>query len=146
MKNKLVKRLLLLFLFTSVFIGVSAQNHIKYTYDKAGNRIKKEIVLTRSAFSNDSDNIKPFTDRMNERIIQIFPNPTKGNLLITVSGDSENLTTGHLTLFNFAGKMVVKTEITSTTTSLDISSEPNGIYIMQLELGDEKTSWKIIKE
>ena len=62
MKNKLVKRLLLLFLFTSVFIGVSAQNHIKYTYDKAGNRIKKEIVLTRSAFSNDSDNIKPFTD------------------------------------------------------------------------------------
>ena len=65
MKNKLVKRLLLLFLFTSVFIGVSAQNHIKYTYDKAGNRIKKEIVLTRSAFSNDSDNIKPFTDRMN---------------------------------------------------------------------------------
>lgn len=38
MKNKLVKRLLLLFLFTSVFIGVSAQNHIKYTYDKAGNR------------------------------------------------------------------------------------------------------------
>ena len=123
MKNKLVKRLLLLFLFTSVFIGVSAQNHIKYTYDKAGNRIKKEIVLTRSAFSNDSDNIKPFTDRMNE-----------------------NLTTGHLTLFNFAGKMVVKTEITSTTTSLDISSEPNGIYIMQIELGDEKTSWKIIKE
>ena len=133
MKNKLVKRLLLLFLFTSVFIGVSAQNHIKYTYDKAGNRIKKEIVLNRS-------------DRMNERIIQIFPNPTKGNLLITVSGDSENLTTGHLTLFNFAGKMVVKTEITSTTTSLDISSEPNGIYIMQIELGDEKTSWKIIKE
>ena len=136
MKNKLVKRLLLLFLFTSVFIGVSAQNHIKYTYDKAGNRIKKEIVLTRSAFSNDSDNIKPFTDRMNERIIQIFPNPTKGNLLITVSGDSENLTTGHLTLFNFAGKMVVKTEITLS----------NGIYIMQIELGDEKTSWKIIKE
>ena len=42
--------------------------------------------------------------------------------------------------------MVVKTEITSTTTSLDISSEPNGIYIMQIELGDEKTSWKIIKE
>lgn len=42
MKNKLVKRLLLLFLFTSVFIGVSAQNHIKYTYDKAGNRIKKK--------------------------------------------------------------------------------------------------------
>lgn len=130
----------------SISYCIHGQNKVQFTYDNAGNRIKRDIVMTRSLLAED-DVTEPelFTEKMGERIIHIYPNPTKGDLTITISDDDFSVN-GYLTLFDLAGKIVTKLPLNSMSTRLDITSQPNGIYIMQIELNDEKTSWKIIKE
>ena len=61
---------------------VSSQTIVNYTYDAAGNRIKREIVLSRSMENTE----KPLTETLSRKSISIYPNPTAGLLKISISG------------------------------------------------------------
>jgi len=140
-----MKRLLFIVLLFSAVTYVYAQNKIKYTYDSAGNRIKKEIVLssTRSLLSED-DEQEPYIEEMQSHEIRIYPNPTKGILNIKITGvDKVN---GQISIYNIVGKLIEKAELSDNYQTFDLSAQPNGIYIMQIKIEDKVSSWKIIKE
>jgi len=80
-------------------------DYIQYTYDAAGNRIKREIKFIKSsdpvdnnsassliADADDPENndVKTtvFSDKFGEQVVNIYPNPTKGKLEINI----ENMT------------------------------------------------------
>ena len=74
-------RLIISILFLLPLI-VSSQTIVNYTYDAAGNRIKREIVLSRTMENTE----KPLTETLSRKSISIYPNPTAGLLKISISG------------------------------------------------------------
>lgn len=128
--------MLLLFIAPLSLLG---QNKVHFIYDDAGNRTKKEIIIseTRSA--------EIFTEELAQREIKIYPNPTQGQLKIEISdlGDDEEV---NLTIYNVQGKKILSEKTSENYTIMDISSNPSGVYILQINIKGEISTWKIIKQ
>lgn len=142
-----MKELLFLLLMLTVSAHTFCQNNITYSYDSAGNRIKREIVLKTKSVSDpaDSTNQTFYTDLLSKKEIRIYPNPTDGQLKIEVPG-WENSDKGRIRIVNIAGQLIVSRILNSAYTELDISTKSNGVYILHIELNNQNSSWKIIKK
>ena len=140
----MMKTLLLLLFFIVSIVSLQSQNTVKYAYDASGNRIKREILLTKSAVATTTEP-EVFTDQVVERKVKIYPNPTQGELKIEVeSTEGTKNCTITITAMN-TGKLITKKKATLPITDIDISNQPFGIYIMLIEIDGEYTFWKIMK-
>lgn len=137
------KRFIMLLLAAVPFIAFS-QSKVRYSYDNAGNRVKREIVVNTKSVSDDSTP-EYYSEMLAEKDIRIYPNPTRGHLKVEVVGwDSADQCL--LRLYNSAGQQVLSTRAGSSYTELDISSRSNGLYILHITLNGKETAWKIIKK
>lgn len=119
---------------------------ISYSYDDAGNRIKRELKIEkRNIVKKSASENKFVTDRLSDKSIHIYPNPTKGPIKIEVLG-FEDKDTGNISVFDLAGHNLFQKKIITSFTEVDLSSKPSGIYILQIQLNQEYSTWKIIKE
>ena len=118
------KKLTMLLIWVMPY-AASAQS-VKYSYDNAGNRIKREIVMKAKSFYKETST-------------------TKGRLKIEIAG-YENSDRCVLCIFNTSGQQILSTHASSPWTELDISSRANGIYILYISLNNKETTWKIIKK
>ncbi len=74
------------------------------------------------------NNITAYED---EKIVNVFPNPTKDIILITIEGvNVENL---EVHLFDISGKLLKTQCLTDNQTYLDISSLTHGLYFMRIQ-------------
>ena len=122
---------------------LSAQS-VHYGYDQAGNRISREIV-----FSSRSPAVKKamhshYTETVSGKRLQIYPNPTHGLLKVEVLGLGADDSCG-IKLFNTSGQLLFSSDESSSAT-INITSQPVGIYYLNVIINDEKTVWKIIKK
>lgn len=78
----------------------------------------------------------PIAELTNEKIVNVFPNPSTGTINIQSSSKSQRFT-----FFDLTGKFI---ESRGNVTQLDISGYKNGIYI--LEILDYKTNYRSIKK
>ena len=132
-------RLIISILFLLPLI-VSSQTIVNYTYDAAGNRIKREIVLSRSMENTE----KPLTETLSRKSISIYPNPTAGLLKISISG-WETTDKCKFTIFSLKGALNQEIQVSSSVTEIDLSDESDGMYLLNIELNESKSAWKIIK-
>jgi hypothetical protein len=107
------------------------------------------------AAEDDAENEKNapaevYTDALAGTQIAIYPNPTTGQLHIKTSDIRYPIS--DISIFDMLGKRVASVETLRATslqpqpaTTLDISHLPAGTYIMRITIGEETTSWKIIK-
>lgn len=133
-------------LFAMIIIASSSAmaQTMRYSYDAAGNRIKREIVLNANKSPKQASE-SFFTDRISDIDIKIYPNPTQGQLkveIVNLEKDDECA----LSLYSMSGLQIYSKQVTESPIDLDISGQPNGIYIMQILINGSNTSWKIIKE
>lgn len=112
-----------------------------YAYDAAGNRIKKEILFEQY---QSKSQVVAYSDMLDEKEIKIYPNPTEGELRVEIFNELKK-TEGIVTVHGNNGAMIYTTPIINGFASLDISSCPNGLYILHVKIGDCVSSWKIIK-
>ena len=137
-----MKRVCFLVLFMSLSFMAAAQQ-VSYSYYLAGNRVKREIVMSQKAPK------KPvttgFTESLGKKGIRIYPNPTKGHLKVEIT-DYESSDECTLLIVNASGARILQKEVDSNSTTIDISSQSNGLYILHISLNGEKSSWKIIKK
>lgn len=131
-------------LSTLLFVGITVSSQVRFTYDGTGNRIKREIVIQRQNMP-DQQAETIFSEIISEKTIFIYPNPTQGILKIEIS-DYEYTDICELSLFSLSGQQIFSGTTTSSTTDIDISDQPNGIYIMRIVLNGIESSWKIIKK
>ena len=130
------------FLFFVLFsLSLSAQKKVMYAYDAAGNRIKKEILFEQS---QSKSQVVAYSDMLDEKEIKIYPNPTEGESRVEIFNELKK-TEGIVTVHGNNGAMIYTTPIINGSASLDISSCPNGLYILHVKIGDSVSSWKIIK-
>lgn len=128
-----------------------AQTAVEFTYDDNGNRKSRMVIVlgTKNAtIRPDSlqakQNIKPLDDKVGLQETRIYPNPTKGMLRI----DFPELTGQQpvIRVYDPSGRLIVQKTALSSGNEIDLSSHPSGLYIMMIQIGQEKKDWKIIKE
>lgn len=141
--NALKTKVLLLSLL-SCSLGMYAQNKIGFGYDAAGNRIKREIIMSQ-ARCQSKEQVAFYSDMLNDRWVNILPNSTNGTLRVKVLNGDDSMS-GKVVVFSLSGAKVASCPIIDNVAYVDISSSANGIYILRVYIGDSSTSWKIIKK
>lgn len=71
----------------------------------------------------------------------IYPNPTTGNITVSVSELQNN--TLFVTLLNNVGAIVFEGKLTSSTTTLDLSNMAKGIYFVRITDGENSSIQKL---
>lgn len=132
-----------------------AQNEISYSYDSAGNRIERRLITLKSnvksafageSFSTDRADTDVFEEEFKSRKITIYPNPTKGNLSINISGANFN-SSCMAQIFSITGKKLRELPVQANSiTQLNMNHLPASTYLLILIFDDEKLTYKIIKQ
>ena len=118
---------------------------VSYTYDAAGRRIERNIIVLNSANTDALNKNAVFTDSLENQKVIIYPNPTKGELKVEIQGNRKDIKIT-INLYSLTGKLLQTQNPTSNTFSLDLSGYVTGTYILKIRLGDKVSDWKIIKE
>ena len=146
MKTPLITTTILILLTGVTF----AQNQVQYTYDDAGNRIKREssttqYVKTQDLASQDSEN------KMISGVdLQAHPNPTEQNTEITIIIDPETIAEADqialasgvtIQLADVSGKILKTQNIGAydhTPIPVDLQDLSQGIYFVKVFTTDGK--------
>lgn len=139
-----MRKTLVMLLIAAVPLIAFSQSKLHYSYDNAGNRVKREIVVRTKSLPDGSDP-EYYSEMLSDKDIRIYPNPTEGHLKVEIAG-WETADQGSLQLYNAVGQLVLNQRVGSSFTELDISSRGNGLYILHITLNGKETSWKIIKK
>lgn len=86
-----------------------------------------------------------YSERLREHSVKIYPNPTQGNLKVSISG-LENSDKCHLDVYSIQGTQILAFDVNSDNANVDISNQPNGVYMLQITINGKSTTWKIIKK
>lgn len=156
--RKLFSFILLSILLSATQI-IMAQNSlpIEFTYDAAGNRTTRQIITIRGCSDSTVKQAKKgttdyseaenpyFTARVQSLRLHVFPNPTKGLVVCEAQGISDD-TDYTLRLFDSRGRRVSEQSGRGSRIEIDLSNQPTGYYILELTIGEEHSSMKIIKQ
>jgi hypothetical protein len=132
---------------------------IQFTYDAAGNRIsrtvvvpvppikmpEKPIALNPQVFPPDEDAVIPAVNQQAAVEIEVFPNPTHGLLNIKVlnlDGNQDAV----IVMTDLRGRLLQELEILKDTCILDLTSYPAGIYILSVIARDQKSQCQVVKQ
>ncbi len=89
------------------------------------------VVGESGVYENDS-----------KQFLSIFPNPTTGPITI----NNEELRIKNVAVYDIYGKEVLKQEVKSQKYEVDLSNQPNGIYIVKVITDKQTIRKKIIKQ
>jgi YD repeat-containing protein len=147
---KTIKNIIFVVLLLTSTLAV-AQTTIRFSYDDAGNRTKREILLKKSLEANsDSASISEadtelVTDWLDKMKITIYPNPTRGELTIDIANIPQDAD-GEITIHNTEGKRLHQLKQLNSTNVLDLSAYSTGIYVVRITTGQKSCERKIVKE
>jgi photosystem II stability/assembly factor-like uncharacterized protein len=66
---------------------------------------------------------------LNSELLKIYPNPAIDKISFKVS---EKVTSGNLSISNINGQQLLQQEITESTTTIDVSTLPSGVYVAKV--------------
>ena len=147
--KRFVKKAILLPLLSAAPVFCSAQSTVQYTYDNAGNRIVQEIVY------DDPDRSQGFGTKNNDAGGGIVSGQVGGHIVRAsmLSGMLRVEVLGlkptdhcYLSVFTIGGQLLQSQVTADTLTTLDLSNQSDGVYILQVRINDEKGAWKIVKK
>ena len=139
--------LLLLFALLSSTCALRAQTNYDFTYDAAGNRIRRAVVvLSKGDCPGETGGRSDASDSQvieTDEGIRLFPNPTKGMVRLEAAGADK---VDYYLLSDVHGRRVDSGKETGPTLSFDLSGQPSGIYLLEVVVGGNTTYYKIIKQ
>lgn len=149
MRKSTLLSLFLLSLFYFITTPIAGQ-YVSFGYDASGNQISKRIYLANGnpkfgAAEKDNKSAEPLSERLNDRDITIYPNPTKGIIAVEIT-DLDPDVMNFIRVFDMQGKIILDKKASSIRTELNLTDMPAGSYLLVILLGNDKTTWNIIKE
>ena len=157
--KKTLTTIILILTTTAIFAQLNGYTveFNKYTYDATGNRIKREFQSIyyppfkppgglSSSTTKSSENTTLITakETILDKIITVYPNPTKGNLQLQIENYNNEPITA--VFYTNNGKQIKAQNINSSISELDITKQPKGIYYLQIIINNESREFKVVKE
>lgn len=140
-----MKRILLLLSIAVTGIATATNPEVaRYTYDSAGNRVSREIIIG-VAGDEPQDIAASLIDVVASKTVRIYPNPTDGNLTISID-DYEESDQASFIIYDLSGVIVYDSKATGQASSVDISDCQSGIYILTIIINGNHSSWRVIKK
>jgi len=140
------KSIIYILLIIGCFLKANAQYTIEYVYDNSGNRTSRTIITLPAHSSTPNDTIPPAIGEIGERKVELFPNPTKGRLMVRISGGKDDETC-LFTLFNTSGLQLYQYRKNGQgEQTIEMMQYNPDIYILVINVGKDRLSYKIIKE
>lgn len=140
-----MKSRILLFLLLSASLSSHAQSKMTFSYDAAGNRVSRIMVLAKSgAKSQQVASTQSFFDEVGGKQVKIYPNSSTGHVLVEMLGIGD--VSVSLSVYNTSGMQVFSQSLEEERLDIDLSSQTSGIYILNILVDGEKQSWKIVKK
>ncbi len=94
------------------------------------------VVVTRNEIISGVENSD------SQQPLVVYPNPTDGRFTVNFT----QFDTYRVLIHSLSGKLLSKEMITGQSSQMDISSYPQGIYLLTVEDGKRKTTVKIVKD
>ena len=117
----------------------TSEDTIVFTYDSNGNRISRSLVFQRIIPP------KSPTATVAPSNFTLFPNPTYG--LFSLQFSNPNMEgTANATLRNITGTILETKELRSNSVTFDLSRQPEGIYLLEVDSPTGHETWKVIKK
>ena len=119
-----------------------------YVYDNGGNMTTRTIVLSTAPppALSETTNINYSTDIFaNNTTVKVFPNPTKGILKFDIQNLNETDKV-EFQVYAISGQLLVSKQYASNDNVIDLQSQANGTYFLNIKVGAEAHQWTIIKE
>jgi len=96
-----------------------------------------ENVTLTAEFNSEATTIHP-TLKDN---VEIYPNPTKGKLFVKVEKAE-----GTISIHSLTGNLITEKAINEEEVTIDLSGLANGIYLIEIQVGEERITKKLIKK
>jgi len=140
---------LFIILLVSSIASSSLKGQIYFNYDDAGNCIEKykTIVLLSKVKGNSKDttNVDFQSEKILDRELIIYPNPTRGALKVEIRGKSPENPVRYL-LTDLSGKTLSQVKSDDMYYLFDMTAYPTGVYLLRIMIDNRWSKWKIIKE
>ncbi len=144
-----MKRLRLSFLLCLAPLLCAAQGRVAYTYDEAGNRISRQIVVPPAAQNASRAALKTGIDGTlapDQKLrLTAWPLPAKEVLHVRAEGMNPT-SVCVFSLFSAAGSKMLTESSGKTAVTLSLTGVPKGHYFLQVESEGKTTVMKITKE
>ena len=145
-----MKKILIQFLFIFGLLGaLNAQTQkISYLYDAAGNRSDRIIDYDSQQSPQHAKQAQPaqYEDKLfGDKQVIIYPNPTEGQVTVEIQ-NYDAATTGSISISTVNGRLLQQAEIIAAQTPLDISAQPDGMYLFVIRIDGQVSTWKILKK
>jgi len=82
------------------------------------------------------------SDLLSKSNVTMYPNPTRGILHVNLGGYKSQVI--KMNVYNAKGQVVLSREILSKSSDVDLSSLSQGVYVVELKNGVNKTSSRIV--
>jgi hypothetical protein len=123
--------------------SANAQTKIYYSYDVSGNRITRSTTVSKTrAASELSETIKDEVDLTNR--VSITQHASIDMITVKIN-EWDNCTPTTVVIYNMSGYKLFQMSVKEQETDIDLSSYSVGYYILQVTIGENKNTWKIIK-
>ena len=119
---------------------------VSFSYDAAGNRINREIVISRQMAPMASRKQPEYSEDIPlGKKIKIRQMSAEGIVRVEILSDGEPAK-GAIAVYDMAGHLILTESFTNDAATADLSSYPTGIYLLNIEYGNNSYCWKITKK
>ena len=141
--NRIIRSII--FSLLLLMTGTIAQaDSISYSYDANGNRVTLLNNGMNRSNPTDETERKPGSESLGQHRITIYPNPTDGRISVEITGTG-SLEESAIPVYGIMGNMVYNDSEIDVENEIDLTTCPDGMYILVIKIGSDIGIWKIIK-
>ena len=146
-----MRRLIQVLIFCAFSTPMWAQYQHHYTYDAAGNRVKRELIywftsedVASTALKTQKKDSLQTVSASEFRAYKVYPNPNNGQFQVSTDNFKEG---AWLELVDMSGRQILKQQIVEAVTKVDITTAGFGTYVL---ICRDKTQvfgrWKVVTQ
>jgi len=136
------------------FSGFGQQYKVEYNYDEFGNRELRQVIIISHKHDTVSEEISQngnanhqehYDLSFADKNITVYPNPVTSGLTVEISpfDPDENIS---ILISTSQGVKCIEFQNVKAVSHIDLESHPAGIYMLTLQNGNLKKSWKVVKK
>lgn len=141
-----MKKVIVISLLFLAQLSAMGQNKVSFTYDEAGNRIRRDAIvpIAKSSLKEDLGREVTYEGSIGGKHVSVSTKESGNNIDVEVLGIS-NRDKGTISVYTSSGIMIATKSIAGTTTGVDLASNPDGLYIISITINRDKNAIKIVK-